>query len=189
MWLLAHPIKFGQFYKNSIFGRFNEHTLPIKVVLRRPWTQGIGLLQGYYISGWSNIPGKKFQYSLKFYFYFIFIFIFKTTVQSSICLIFSRKDLFNIIDWIDLFHDKVLIFLRQGCNPVLQGKDKQHTHTWISKHWHNVYILVHGQLTRYNVAGESHVKKTTESGVYMNTYQKHRICSLKSSTWLNIFSI
>ena len=26
LWLLAHPIKFGQFYKNSIFGRFNEHT-------------------------------------------------------------------------------------------------------------------------------------------------------------------
>ena len=28
LWLLAHPIKFGQFYKNSIFGRFNEHTTP-----------------------------------------------------------------------------------------------------------------------------------------------------------------
>ena len=26
LWLLAHPIKFGQFYKNSVFGRFNEHT-------------------------------------------------------------------------------------------------------------------------------------------------------------------
>ena len=26
--LLVHPIKFGQFYKNSIFGRFNEHTPP-----------------------------------------------------------------------------------------------------------------------------------------------------------------
>ena len=25
LWLLGHPIKFGQFYKNSIFGRFNEH--------------------------------------------------------------------------------------------------------------------------------------------------------------------
>ena len=38
MWLLAHPIKFGQFYKNSIFGRFNEHTPPppIKVISRRP---------------------------------------------------------------------------------------------------------------------------------------------------------
>ena len=32
LWLLAHPIKFRQFYKNSIFGRFNEHTPPIKVV-------------------------------------------------------------------------------------------------------------------------------------------------------------
>ena len=28
LWLLAHPIKFGQFYKNNIFGRFNEHTPP-----------------------------------------------------------------------------------------------------------------------------------------------------------------
>ena len=26
LWLLVHPIKFGQFYKNSIFGQFNEHT-------------------------------------------------------------------------------------------------------------------------------------------------------------------
>ena len=36
LWLLAHPIKFGQFYKNGIFGQFNEHTPPIKVVSRRP---------------------------------------------------------------------------------------------------------------------------------------------------------
>ena len=36
LWLLAHPIKFVQFYKNSIFGRFNEHTPPIKVVSRHP---------------------------------------------------------------------------------------------------------------------------------------------------------
>ena len=28
LWLFAHPIKFEQFYKNSIFGRFNEHTPP-----------------------------------------------------------------------------------------------------------------------------------------------------------------
>ena len=35
LWLLAHPIKFGQFYKNSIFGRLNP---PIKVVSRRPWS-------------------------------------------------------------------------------------------------------------------------------------------------------
>ena len=28
LWLLVHPIKFGQFYKNSIFGRFNEHIPP-----------------------------------------------------------------------------------------------------------------------------------------------------------------
>ena len=33
LWLLAHPIKFWQFFKNSLFGRFNE---PIKVVSRRP---------------------------------------------------------------------------------------------------------------------------------------------------------
>ena len=39
LWLLAHPIQFGQFYKNSIFGRFNEHTPPIKVVLRHPCMQ------------------------------------------------------------------------------------------------------------------------------------------------------
>ena len=26
VWLLAHPIKFVQFYRISIFGRFNEHT-------------------------------------------------------------------------------------------------------------------------------------------------------------------
>ena len=41
LWLLAHPTKFGQFYKNSIFGRFNEHTPPIKVVSRRPWLSAI----------------------------------------------------------------------------------------------------------------------------------------------------
>ena len=41
LWLLVHPIKFGQFYKNSIFGRFNEHTPPIKVVSRRPWSHVI----------------------------------------------------------------------------------------------------------------------------------------------------
>ena len=37
LWLLVHPIKFWQFYKSRIFGRFNEHTPPIKVVSRRPW--------------------------------------------------------------------------------------------------------------------------------------------------------
>ena len=36
LWLLVHPIKFGLFYKNSMFGRFNEHTPPIKVVSLRP---------------------------------------------------------------------------------------------------------------------------------------------------------
>ena len=33
LWLLVHPIKF---YKNSIFGRFNEHMLLIKVVFAMP---------------------------------------------------------------------------------------------------------------------------------------------------------
>ena len=33
--------KFGQFYKSRIFGRFNEHTPPIKVVSRRPCTHQI----------------------------------------------------------------------------------------------------------------------------------------------------
>ena len=41
LWLLVHPIKFGQFYKSRIFGRFNEHTPPIKVVSRRPCTHQI----------------------------------------------------------------------------------------------------------------------------------------------------
>ena len=36
LWLLVHPIKFGQFYKSRIFGQFNEHTPPIKVVSQRP---------------------------------------------------------------------------------------------------------------------------------------------------------
>ena len=35
LWLLVHPIKFGQFYRNSIFGRFNESgfATPLVVVL------------------------------------------------------------------------------------------------------------------------------------------------------------
>ena len=41
--LLAHPIKFGQFFKNSIFGRFNEHTPPQSKCFRDAPVGGKGL--------------------------------------------------------------------------------------------------------------------------------------------------
>ena len=45
LWLLVHPIKFGQFYKSRIFGRFNEHTPPNQSGFATPLDRGTdGLL-------------------------------------------------------------------------------------------------------------------------------------------------
>ena len=42
LWLLAHPIKFGKFFKDSIFGRFNEHINFFFYLFTRSWSFWIG---------------------------------------------------------------------------------------------------------------------------------------------------